>query len=105
MPISHTIPIVSSDAKIFARTSHECKMVSPKTLKMGRAVKTVAYLPRNGPDSHIHWSQTDELKVCIQHEATDGISSSGPTLKVAPRLLAMAILSKILSKFPFGKKL
>jgi hypothetical protein len=59
-PISQTIPIVSSDAKIFARTSHECRMVSPIKLKMGGAVKSCAYLLRNDPDSHIHWSQIDE---------------------------------------------
>lgn len=30
MPMSHRIPSVSSDSKIFASTSHECKHVSPK---------------------------------------------------------------------------
>ena len=60
MPMSQMIPIVSSDDKIFARTSHECRMVSPIKLKLGRTVKTFAYLLRNGPDNHIHWSQTDE---------------------------------------------
>lgn len=30
MPMSHKIPSVSSDSKILARTSHECRTVSPE---------------------------------------------------------------------------
>ena len=64
MPISQMIPIVSSDAKIFARTSHEWRMVSPiKNNNMGRMVKKFVYLLGNDPDSHIHWSQIMKEKV------------------------------------------
>lgn len=65
IPISQMIPCASSHCKILARTSQECKTVSPSK----------------------KWSR----------QPYPGISSSGPTRRVAPRSLAIAIDLRILS--------
>ena len=59
----------------------------------------VSYLPRNDPDNHNHWRLFSTPRIC-KLNLTDVISSSGPTLIVAPRSFAMRMLCIIRSRLP-----
>ena len=105
IPISHSMPVASFELRIFPRTSHECRQVSPsKAPSANRMTQMSApHLQENDRDIHSHYKQHQRIRKKNEPQMQAYvISSSGPTLSVAPRSFAIRILSSILSRFPWS---